>query len=132
MSERAELEKQAQEKLAQAQRLIDEAGQLAKQGQFVLHFGEIGTFIPKKYNDPAIYRDEAIELLKEEGWNQFDQSKGDYVKTTWAELENDPERMEEAISDVSDSLITNSNVPWEYREYDGGEGVDAWWHPSRC
>lgn len=132
MSNRLELQKQAQEKLVEAERLIKEAGQLAKEGQFVLHVGEIGTFIPKRYKDPELYRDEAIEILKLEGWEYYDRTGRTTITRPWSELEADPELLEEAVGDTIETLIDQSDVPSEYREYGPDEGPDKWWHPSRC
>jgi hypothetical protein len=37
-----------------------------------------------------------------------------------------------ALEGVIESLVESCEVPWEFREYGGGEGTDSWWHPSRC
>lgn len=128
---RSELEKEAQAKIAEAWKLIGEAGKLAKEGQFVLEFGEVGTFIPKRYKDPELYREEALEILKTEGrrgdWNS---DKREYELTPYDQLSD--EEKEEALEETIEGLIESCEVPWEFREYDGGEGIDDWWHPSRC
>jgi hypothetical protein len=118
-----ELEKQAQEKLAQARQLIKEAGALAKEGQFVLHFGEIGTFIPRAAVDPSALREKAIEILKDE--------EESYGYKPWDSM-NDDER-EDAIGEVTSELSSDLGVPYQFREYgyDSGD-ADRWWHPSRC
>lgn len=130
--EREKLQGEAQEKLAKAWELINEAGKLAKKGQFVLEFGEVGTFIPKRYADPDLYRDQAIEELKIEGWKRWNPQTKVYDISTWSELQADEELMERAIEHKIEAIIDSLDVPWEYREYDGGEGIDDWWTPSRC
>lgn len=126
--ERMELQRQAQDKLSEASRLVREAGKLAKKGQFVLSFSDGGTFIPKRYKDPELYRDEALEELKTEGWMYYDGSQR--VTRQWDSLSDDEK--ERAIDDRIESIIDNLDVPWEYRDYDDGEGHDGWWTPSTC
>lgn len=147
MATKEELEKLAHEKLAQANRLIDEAGELAKEGQFPLHFGEIGDFIPRSAVDRQMLRQQAIDNLERDGRpNGHDKvlneekTKGspwpvyDYVEkpsTPWAELDED--ERETAIEHEIDSIIDGWDIPWEFREYGGGaDEADCWWHPSRC
>lgn len=131
--EREKLQEEAQEKLSKAWELIDEAGKLAKKGQFVLEFGEVGTFIPKRYSDPELYREDALEELKAEGWNRWNSKTGKYDIITWAELEADEELMKSAVDHKIESIIDSLDIPSEFREYDDdGEGTDCWWTPSRC
>jgi hypothetical protein len=136
-----ELEKQAQEKLAEARRLIREAGELAKQGQFALHFGAIGDFIPRSFVDRDLLRERAIETIKREGryngWeyaNDPGQPDGrvpaDLPRTPWDELSED--ERESAIDDEIEALRDGMEVPYEFREYYDVSDTDRWWHPSRC
>lgn len=143
MSEREELEKQAQEKLSQAWRLIGEAGELAKQGQFYLSFGEVGEFIPSSFGDREKLREQALEELKRDGRNNGGKwvdsptekypdgsPQRDYVPNPTTPFEElTEEEVEEEIEGLIDSLIDGSGVSYEGREYGGR---DQWWHPSRC
>jgi len=146
-AKREELEKLAHEKLAQANRLIDEAGELAKEGQFPLHFGEIGDFIPRAAVDRELLRERAIENLKRDGRSNGhdkvlneEKSKGspwpvyDYVArpvTPWDEITDEDER-EAAIDKEIEDIMDNMDIPYEFREYGSVSEADAWWHPSRC
>jgi hypothetical protein len=138
-----ELYKQAQEKLVEAHRLIREAGELAKQGQFSLHFGEIGDFIPRVLVDESLRREKAIENLKRDGrYNGHhkvvdDPSVAyayhfeDNPRTPWDEIPED--EREDAIDAEMESIKEEADVPCEFWEYGGGsEDADQWWHPSRC
>lgn len=127
---RAELEQKAQALLVEARNLIKEAGKLAKEGQFVLHVGETGTFIPKRYKDPELYREEALQLLQADGWSRWDPLTNKTVVTPWDTL-SDAEK-ESAVESEIESIIDDLAVPYEYREYGGDEGTDSWWKPSRC
>jgi hypothetical protein len=141
-----ELQKQAQEKLSEARRLIREAGELAKQGQFALHFGEIGDFIPRSAVDRGLLREKALGILKAEG----KENGGSYVRSEtekWDDgsvksvfVANPPtpfdqlseDEIECGIEHIVDGLIDEMNVPWEFREYGTADEADQWWHPSRC
>lgn len=136
-----DLEKQAQEKLSQAWNLINEAGELAKQGQFSLHFGEVGDFIPRSAVDGTILREKAIENLKRDGRPNGSERVADpenpgrfiYVDnphTPWDELDEDEQ--EEAIEAEIEGLQDEMDVPYEFKEYCGVEDADQWWYPSRC
>lgn len=137
-----ELQKQAQEKLSEARRLIREAGELAKQGQFALHFGEIGDFVPRGFVDPDLLRDRAIENLKRDGRGNGsrlvkDDSSDPYghyednPRTPWDEIPEDDR--EDAIDAEIEAIREEMDVPYEFREYGGDVGdTDRWWHPSRC
>jgi hypothetical protein len=136
-----DLEKQAQAKLAEAMRLIDEAGELAKQGQFSLHFGEIGDFIPRAAVDGSLLREKAIENLKRDGRPNGSQRVedptvphgyryDDLPTTPWDELDEDEQ--ESAIESEIEALQDQMDVPYEFREYCGVSEADQWWHPSRC
>lgn len=130
-NERVELERQAQAKLAEARKLVKEAGALAKEGKFILEFNVGGTFIPKGYKDPALYREEAIEILKTEGRNDgWDPAAKCTKYTPYDQIPAD--EMEGAIEDTIESIIENLEIPYEYREYGGGDGTDSWWSPSTC
>lgn len=144
MSNRDELEKQAQAKLADAWRLIHEAGDLAKEGQFSLHFGEVGDFVPRSYTDPSLLRERAIEELRENGRPNdrirvavpiSSESPHGYrydevPNTSWDEM--DECEREDAIEAEIDSIRENMDIPSELRKY-GADGVaDEWWAPSRC
>ena len=137
-----ELEKQAHEKLAEAWKLIREAGELAKEGQFVLHFGEVGDFIPSKALDRETYTDRALaELIQNGRYNGEDRvdngrrySDGsvqwDYVeKPTTPHSELSEDEIEAAVEAIIDGIIDNLDIPYESREYGAR---DRWWHPSRC
>lgn len=137
---REELEKLAQGKLVEARRLIREAGDLAKEGQFYLSFGEIGEFIPKTIFDRTAYRVEAEAELKRDGRDNghdkvpptTEKPYGDWAerpRTPYAELTE--EERETAIDDIIEGILENLEVSWEFREYHS-EGTDKWWHPSRC
>lgn len=137
-----ELQKQAQEKLSEAHRLIREAGELAKQGQFALHFGEIGDFIPRSFVDTELLRERAIENLKRDGrYNgihrvvddpsePFGYHYEDDPRTPWDEIPED--EREDAVEAEIDAIRDEMEVPSEFREYCGIEDTDRWWHPSRC
>ena len=140
-----DLKKQAQEKLSQARALIHEAGELAKQGQFHLHFGEIGEFIPKSMMKKDGYRAEALKIAMKEGlttkeacynWNEYDKEKGEFTLISpreflpWDQLEED--QREELVDDLTEQLWSDSPVPYEFREYCDESDADRWWHPSRC
>lgn len=137
-----ELKKQAQEKLVEARRLISEAGELAKQGQFALHFGEIGDFIPRSFVDPDLLRERAIETIKRDGrYNgqhrvvddpsvAYGYHYEDDPRTPWDELSED--EREDAIDAEIESIRDEMDVPSEFREYCGVEDADQWWAPSRC
>lgn len=130
-----ELQKQAQEKLSEARRLIRDAGELAKQGQFALHFGEIGDFIPRSFVDPEILRERAIENLKREGRYNGRHRVGyhyeDDPRTMWDDIPED--EREDAIEAEIDAIRDEMEVPSEFREYGYDMSVtDRWWHPSRC
>lgn len=136
-----ELKKQAQEKLAEARRLIREAGELAKQGQFALHFGEIGDFIPRSFVDTDLLRDKAIENIKREGRyngyhrvvdpnNPTEYHYEDDPRTPWDEIPED--EREDAIDAEIEALRDEMEVPSEFRECCDVSDADRWWHPSRC
>lgn len=140
-----ELKKQAQTKLAEARSLIREAGELAKQGQFILHFGEIGTFIPRSALDRDLLKTEALEILQRDGrYNGYDKiptgkktpwgsdvyDYKDRPSTPYTELSQD--EIEVELEKLVDDLIGDSEIPSEFREYHSAEDADKWWHPSRC
>lgn len=142
MSNREDLEKQAQEKLTQAWALIREAGALAKEGQFHLHFGEVGDFIPSLIDDRDKLRERALEILKKNGksegghWEDFEEKyPSGLPKSVWVPNPSipfddlTPEQVEEEIEQVIDEIIDDMGIPYEAREY--GER-DTWWAPSRC
>ena len=141
MSEHEELKKSAQAKLVEARRLIDEAGELAKEGQFALHFGEIGDFIPRSFVDKSLFRARAIESLKENG-RENDSIRVHDPSAFWGyrveAVPNTPfkeipeHEMEEAIEETIERLQEQIDIPSEFREYCGVEEADQWWHPSRC
>jgi len=120
-----ELKKQAQGKLAEARKLIAEAGELAKEGAFTLYFGEIGTYIPKAMFDREMYRKKALEWAQKNG--KFDWN----VKANipWDDL--DENERENLVERVIDDLM-GEEIPYEFQEYYGPENADRWWHPSRC
>lgn len=128
MENAEELKKQAQEKLAEARRLINEAGELAKQGQFHLHFGEIGDFYPKKLLDRESYREVAVKHARENGLERYNRSTGNYDTTPFDQLDSGQqhnlvyELMEEFMLDETGLGVDDA-------EYIKG---DRWWHPSRC
>lgn len=133
-----ELKKCAQEKLAAARAMIREAGALAKEGQFVLHFGEIGTFIPSSIDDREALRAQALEILKRDGMNNgYDVIMGDpefphgkYVDkppTPFESLTKD--EVENEVEKIADDLIDETGIDREDLEY---SDRDTWWHPSRC
>lgn len=130
------LKELAQQKLADARKLIDEAGELAKEGQFYLHFGEIGEFIPSSLDDDDKLREKALNILKEEGMS----SGGNWVRDLngtmqWVDNPPIPYEMlsDQEIEDEIDCLVANLRdelgVSYEAQQY--GER-DQWWHPSRC
>lgn len=122
-----DLEKQAQAKLSEARRLISEAGELAKQGQFSLHFGEIGDFIPRTAVDPDMLRERAIAELQGE---TFEGLTGHLGTVGWVDLTEDEreEQIENKIEELQDAF----DVPYEFREYYRVSDADDWWAPSRC
>lgn len=143
MSEREELEKKAQEKLSEAWRLIREAGDLAKQGQFYLNFGEVGEFIPSSFDNRENLREQALAELKRDGRN----NDGKWVKSLtekypdgspksdWIPNPTTPfdelteEEVEEELEAIIDGIIDASGASSEGREYGAR---DTWWAPSRC
>ena len=129
-NKRMEMEQLAPKKLVEAHRLIEEAGELAKEGEFFLNVGEIGCFLPKRVFDTELYREEAIEIIKNEGWDYYDSERKKSVSRTWDALTDDEK--EEAIEDVAQNIIDNLDIPYEYREYGPRKGTDTWWSPSRC
>ncbi len=138
-----DLKRQAQEKLVAAWDLIKEAGALAKKGQFYLHFGEVGEFVPSSFGDRDALRAEALETLKREGrdnggkWVSSPtekypngQPKQSYVSnpsTPYDELSE--EEVEDEVERIIDSIIDNGEISSDAREY---AERDQWWHPSRC
>ncbi len=127
MADNEELQKQAQQKLADARTLIKEAGVLAEAGGFVLHFGEIGSFYPTAAFDPEKYRAEAERLAHEEGRSVYNRSTGGYNVTPFDELNEDEK------DDLIDGLIRELKAD----EFGGSEDAEyaeagRWWHPSRC
>ena len=143
MSNREDLKKQAQEKLVQARTLIYEAGQLAKEGQFYLYFGEIGEFVPSSIDDREALRAEALELLKSKGRD----NGGRYVRSETEKygdgspamewIPNPPtpysdlseEEVEEQLEQLIEGLLDGNEVSYDAREY---ATRDTWWAPSRC
>lgn len=143
MSDVEELKRQAQGKLSEARRLIGDAGELAKEGQFALHFGEIGDFVPRSFVDGSLLRERALENLKREGRYNGSQRVvddptavcgyhyEDLPRTPWDEVPED--EREDAIDAEVEALRDEMEVPSEFREYGGGvEDADRWWAPSRC
>lgn len=142
--DREALEKEAQKKLSDARALIKEAGELAKKGQFFLHFGEIGSFIPKSAMSRSGLREQALKIAMEEGlttkdatydWSKRD-SNGNILELTprefmpWDDL--DESQREQLVEEITDGLWDDSPVPWEFRQYCSESDADCWWHPSRC
>jgi hypothetical protein len=139
------LQKEAQAKLSEARKLIDEAGKLAEEGCFHLHFGEIGDYIPSGLMDDEKMRPLAIEEAKKEGKTTYGRQEypknelgfADYSKPpiqvtpdvvkTWDEMDEDEQ--EELVDSILEGM--REEVPWEYREYGDGTGGE-WWAPSRC
>lgn len=160
--EREELEKQAQQKLADARKLINEAGDLAKKGQFFLHFGEIGDFIPKSLLNRESYREIATEEAKQQGridsYEKYDHQRsadgtpipyGSVAREQWVKSENPSffivspmqvtpwadlteDEQDDLIEQLMDDRYEDNGVPCDFREYCGAEDADRWWHPSRC
>lgn len=140
------LEEQAQRLLAEAQELIDKAGNLAKEGGFILYFGETGHYLAKKAFGREQYRAEALAELQKGGrYNGYtyvpaDPSKPGYYSgkrdsiaipsTPFSELTVD--EVEVSLEKLIDSFIDNLDIPSEYREYGDMDGTDSWWAPSRC
>jgi len=137
------LEEQAQEKLAQARQLIKEAGRLAKEGQFLLSFGEVGVFVPSCVDDEAKLREKAIENLRREGrYNGEDkidtgrrESWGivyEYVERPSTPFDQIPEgELEEAIETEIEAIKDQIRDEIGYDAYQYGSR-DRWWAPSRC
>lgn len=140
-----DLQKEAQGKLADARRLIREAGELAKEGQFFLNFGEIGCFIPSSMLDKSKVREEAKKLAMEEGltisyeeldWDSPLDADGNRlvikprVMKPWDELSE--EEQEELVEQMFEDLWSDSPIPYGFREYADESDGDRWWHPSRC
>lgn len=140
-----DLQKEAQGKLADARRLIREAGELAKEGQFFLNFGEIGCFIPRSMLDKTKMREEArLEAMKEGktlrreevDWNAPLDANGErpILKPRkflpWEDLNE--EEQEELVEEIFDEMWSDSPIPYEFREYADESDGDRWWHPSRC
>lgn len=142
MSDNDDLQRQAQEKLAQAHRLIEEAGDLARQGQFYLHFGEIGEFVPSIIDDTKALREKALQILEARGRDNGSklvrtgiiQSNGlegqKWIKnprTPISELSDD--EVNDALDDIISKLREDSGISSEALEY---ADRDQWWAPSRC
>jgi len=136
-----ELQKQAQAKLSEARRLINEAGELAKEGQFALHFGETGDFVPRAYFDRELLRPRATALLESRGRQnhalriedptiEWGYRYEEVPNTPWAEL--DESERASAIEEEIDGLREEMNVPYEFQEYGSAKQADRWWAPSRC
>jgi hypothetical protein len=132
-----ELQKEAQAKLAEARKLIKEAGQLAEKGSFTLHFGEIGSYYPKAMFDSSFFEAEATKIAQEEGLTIYGRSEYDYnarqyrkvtadVHKKWDEL-TEPERIK-LVDQIARELRSEAFGGSEAAEY----GSPGWWHPSRC
>ncbi len=121
MENKEELQRQAQEKLSEARRLIDEAGRLAKRGQFYLHFGEIGEFVPSSIDDRSQYREEALRRMKQYGVYRGQKSIPLDQLT--------PDEFESEIKKGIERVRRDQDVTSDALEYGTR---DAWWCPSRC
>jgi len=114
MSDRQEeLQKQAQEKLAQASTLLEEAAKLAEEGAFTIDFYEGGTYWPQSMTNPESIREQALEMAESEtdGWEDMT-----------------AEEREEVVRDICDdpeSYGIDTGSPGEYAE------PGCWWQPSR-
>lgn len=126
MEEKDELKRQAQQKLADAWKLIREAGQLAEQGNFTLHFGEVGSYVPKSLLDKGVWREKARKELEKTGREQYNHSTHTYDVTPWDELSVDEQ--EALIDDYANDFMYDE-IGYDRVNYDVGPG---WWHPSRC
>jgi hypothetical protein len=113
--------------LAEARRLIKDAGVLAEQGGFMLHFGEIGDYIPKSHADPGFWDKQARAELEENGYRTWDAKTGEPIDTPWADV---PEDVREDIIDEYARELKSEELPREYVEYDNESS--GWWKPSRC
>lgn len=104
-----ELQKQAQEKLAAANRLLNEAAALAEQGGFSITFHAPGkTYYPSSYGKPS--DQEVMDALAE------NHSQDEIASWTAEEFE---EMKEEVRQDLTDDWLP------EYAER------GDWWVPSR-
>lgn len=122
-----ELKRKAQEKLAQAQRLLDEAGELAEQGGFTLRFHHGGDYVPKSACDRETYRQAATEMAMKDG--RYDgYSAGQARYTPWDKLDEDERSclVDDTISDMM-----SEELPYQFREAGYEEG-GFWWQPSNC
>ena len=132
-----ELQKQAQAKLVEARRLLDEAGELAKRGQFYLSF--MGShFIPSSLADEESLRQRALSELQAEGrYNGCEYVYDDPEFPRGKSIERDPtpfselneDEIEEEVDALVESYIDNLGIPYEAREYGAR---DRWWKPSTC
>jgi hypothetical protein len=130
-----EMQKLAQQKLAEASRLVHEAAQLAKKGQFLLEFNEGGVFVPSIIDDEEALRPRALEILKSEGKS----NGGEWVKKEGAQFgewvpnpttpfeELTEEQVEEELEGIIQSM--RDEVPYMAMEYGSR---DTWWQPSNC
>ncbi len=135
MSNREDLEKQAQAKLVEAARLVREAGDMAREGQFYIQFDEGGVFVPAIYDDEEAMRPLALEILKTEGksnggnWREKDEKRfGEWVAnpaTPFSELTE--QQVEEEIEGIIEGL--RDEIPYMAMEYGSR---DRWWQPSNC
>lgn len=118
--ENEELKKQAQKKLSEARRLIKEAGDLAEQGCFTLHFGEIGDYVPRVMLNREHYRTAALE-----------RARRDYPTMDEMSEEERNGIVDDYISDwMADDVGYQRMESIRYGE--SPDDVAGWWHPSRC
>lgn len=102
-----DLQKQVQEKLAQARKLLEECEALAEQGGFEFSFDFPGTtYYPKN----LFSKEEVIEQIKEE------MSTEEFSALT-------PEELDDLIESTREEMKYNT-LP-EYAE------LGSWWMPSR-
>lgn len=135
MESAEDLQKEAQGKLAEARRLIKEAGVLAEKGNFHLYFGEIGSYYPKSMFDDERWEAEALAIAKAEGRTDY----GEYNYRTNS-YEFGPDGRKTAFDDLTtheqDNLvheIANELKSEAFGDCDAAEYASpGWWHPSRC
>lgn len=104
--EREKLEKQVQQKLAQANKLLDECADLAEQGGFEVNFNPPGQV----YYPSNLLHEKALEKVRDE------LTEEEYAALT-------PEALEKAVDEAQDEIMYDE-LP-EYAE------LGSWWVPSR-
>lgn len=124
--DKIELEKLAKQKLKDARKLIDEAEKLAIKGQFMLEFGDVGSFMPSSYKDEETWMEKARKEVKTNGiYVSYKPGPNGVYETIYkpiSECSND--EIEEEIVRIAENMA--SAYDEEDRDY------DCFWTPSTC